>query len=109
MVQVRADDTAAPAALVLYRQRSSIGGPPSLCPHAVRGKRLRAPDGSWLPLRCKRRSCPYCGRLADYELLQCLMIDAVEQLPSIIITLTTVAPWRPERSKRLAATYCRGF
>lgn len=69
---------------------------------------MRAPDGTWIALRCKRRSCPYCGRLADYELLQCLMIDAREQLPSIIVTLTTVAPWREYRARELSAAYRMG-
>src|SRR5205807_10248169 len=98
-------------ALVLYGQRSTIGdlpGPPGPCPHAARGVRLRGPDGAWIPLRCKRRSCEYCGRLADYELLQCLMIDAAEQLPSIVVTLTTVAPWRERHSAELAAQYRKG-
>lgn len=58
-----------------------------------------------MALRCKRRSCPYCGRLKDYELLQCLLIDAREELPSIIITLTTVDPWSPARSADLARSY----
>jgi hypothetical protein len=66
---------------------------------------MRAPDGSWIPLRCKRRSCEYCGRLADYELLQCLLIDAREQLPSIVVTLTTVDPYREDQAAELGRTY----
>jgi hypothetical protein len=94
--------------LVLYGDKSTEGlnsGPRSPCPNATRNLRVRTPDGGWMALRCKRRSCPYCGRLADYELLQCLLIDARVQLPSIVVTLTTVAPYREDRCRRLAETY----
>jgi hypothetical protein len=70
--------------------------------------------GEWLPLNCGKRSCSYCGRLKDYELLQCLLIDAREQLASVVLTTTTKAPFRPWLQHRdedcecvdcLAATY----
>jgi hypothetical protein len=96
------------APLVFYGQKSGEGenwGPPSPCPRATRHLRMRAPDGSWIALRCKRRGCPYCGRLADYELLQCLLIDAREELPALVVTLTTVQPWCDAESHHLKAVY----
>lgn len=112
MVEVRSVGSLGPASavsgppLVLYGQRSGETTETG-CPDRVRGARLRAPDGSWLPLNCGKRSCPYCGRLKDYELLQCLLIDAREQLASTIITTTTVHPFRPGFSHQPNRDPCR--
>lgn len=97
--------------LVLYGQKSPegvLGGPPSPCPNATRHLRMRTPDGSWMALRCKRRGCPYCGRIKDYELLQCLLIDARQELAALMVTLTTVDPWTPARSAELSKSYRLG-
>ncbi len=61
-----------------------------------------------MDLNCGRRSCPYCGRLKDYELLQCLLIDAREELPGVVVTLTTVDPYRERDAPQLSRTYREG-
>lgn len=47
----------------------------------------------YLPVRCGRRGCPYCGWLRDLEDATCLFLDAREQQPALAITLTTATPW----------------
>jgi hypothetical protein len=60
----------------------------------VPGLRILGPDGRFYPVRCKRRECAYCARLANFELAQSLLIDARHTAPAHCLTLTTRKPWQ---------------
>jgi hypothetical protein len=93
------------APLVLYSQRSTQAreaGDLGRCERPRQGIRLVAPDGRWIAVRCRRKDCSYCARLAAFELATMLLIDAREQAPNIAITLTTRDPDLP------AAVYRNG-
>jgi hypothetical protein len=48
----------------------------------------------YLPLRCQRRDCHFCGWLRDLEDATCLFLDARDgEQPTLAITLTTHQPW----------------
>lgn len=63
------------------------------CPNRPLALHLVSPAGEVVPLRCKRRHCPYCAHLEARELARVLTNDANEgTAPTVAITLTTVDP-----------------
>jgi hypothetical protein len=78
-------------ALVTHRERSDPA-PPRGCPTPVPGLRMVAPGKRWLPVRCGRRSCPHCDKLAALELARVLWLDSIEDPPAGVLVLTTVDP-----------------
>lgn len=89
-------DVAGGASLVLYGERSTEA-PPARCPNAAPGLRLAVKDldgPRYLPVRCGRRACRFCGWLRDLEDATCLFLDARDgEQPTMAITLTTAQPW----------------
>lgn len=89
-----AEDTGAVGLGVLVTHGAkSPTPPPKGCPNAPRALAMLSPAGEVVPLRCKRRHCPYCASLESRELSRVLTNDANEGTPpTVVLTLTTVDP-----------------
>ena len=75
--------------LVFLSDKSGSAG--AGCPSAPLGVAWLLPDGGAAPVRCTASNrCQYCARIAAYEVMTMLRIDAEENdPPSHIITLTS--------------------
>jgi hypothetical protein len=67
---------------------------------------MLSPAGEVVPLRCKRRHCPYCAHLEARQLARVLTNDANEGVaPTVAITLTTVDPSTTLKTYREGCRY----
>lgn len=85
---INADGEKDSPSLVFLSDKS--GSPRSCCPSSPLGSAWLLPDGSVAPLRCTASNrCEYCARIAAFEVMTMLRIDAEEnEAPSHVITLT---------------------
>lgn len=69
------------------------------------------PDGTAAPVRCTASNrCPYCARIAAFEVMTMLRIDAEENdAPTHIVTLTSRRVLREAALREAHAVFWRGF
>jgi hypothetical protein len=95
-----------PDPLVFLSDRSGTG-----CPSTPVGVAWQLPDGTLAPVRCTASNrCPYCARMAAYEVMTMLRIDAEEnEVPSHVITLTCRHVMVYARLREAHAVFWRAF
>jgi hypothetical protein len=76
------------AALDFYGNKSGRAWPKC----ALKGLRIAASSGRYLPVRCGLNSCAYCYRLKCFERAQIVYEDALVVQPHYSLTLTSRAP-----------------
>lgn len=59
------------------------------CPTPVWGLRFRTENGRLLPIPCNRSSCPVCSRRQGMITAAMVGIDAAQDQPSVVSTITT--------------------
>ena len=81
------------------------------CPSAAFGVAWLLPDGTAAPVRCTASNrCPYCARIAAFEVMTMLRIDAEENdAPTHIVTLTSRRVLREAALREAHAVFWRGF
>jgi hypothetical protein len=79
------------APLVLDGQRSPTTRLEGWCERGPEGLRYLV-GNRYVQPRCKRRDCPRCWAVRSRETARCLVIDALSEMPTLCVTLTTHDP-----------------
>lgn len=105
----RSLDSGQSGPLVFLSDKS--GGVPAGCPSSPIGWAWLLPDGTAAPLRCTASNrCEYCARIAAFEVMTMLRIDAEEnEAPTHVVTLTSCNVMTDGELREAHAVFWRAF